>query len=84
MPISKINTFGIADNAVISSKIAQDIVVADDIANNAVTVNELVAPFPAELPTTVNDLDDDATVPCIELEAIVPASELPENLNKKP
>ncbi len=25
MPISKINTFGIADNAVISSKIAQDI-----------------------------------------------------------
>ena len=41
MPISKINTFGIADNAVISSKIAQDIVVAEDIANNAVTVNEL-------------------------------------------
>ena len=41
MPISKINTFGIADNAVISSKIAQDIVLAEDIANNAVTVNEL-------------------------------------------
>ena len=41
MPISKINTFGIADNAVISSKIAQDIVVADDIASNAITVNEL-------------------------------------------
>ena len=39
MPISKINTFGIADNAVISSKIAQDIVLAEDIANNAVTVN---------------------------------------------
>lgn len=41
MPISKINTFGIADNAVISSKIAQDIVLAEDIADNAVTVNEL-------------------------------------------
>ena len=41
MPISKINTFGIADNAVISSKIAQDIVVADDIASSAITVNEL-------------------------------------------
>lgn len=41
MPISKINTFGIADNAVISSKIAQDIVLAEDIASSAVTVNEL-------------------------------------------
>ena len=41
MPISKINTFGIADNAVISSKIAQDVILAEDIDANAVTVNEL-------------------------------------------
>ena len=41
MPISKINTFGIADNAVISSKIAQDIVLAEDIGTNQVTINEL-------------------------------------------
>ena len=41
MPISKINTFGIADNAVISSKIAQDVILAEDIDTNAVTVNEL-------------------------------------------
>ena len=57
MPISKINTFGIADNAVISSKIAQDIVVADDIANNAVTVNELAT----NAVTTIKILDGNVT-----------------------
>ena len=39
MPISRINTGGIWDNAVTSVKIAQDVIIAEDIANNAVTVN---------------------------------------------
>ena len=57
MPISRINTGGIWDNAVTSVKIAQDVIIAEDIANNAVTVNELAT----NAVTTVKILDSAVT-----------------------
>ena len=41
MPFRQIQTAGIADNAVNSAKIGVDVIVADDLANNSVTVAEL-------------------------------------------
>src|SRR6056300_1431623 len=41
MPISKIKTSGIEDSAITSAKIGVDVIVAEDIANNAITVAEL-------------------------------------------
>ena len=41
MPFRQIQTAGLADNAVISSKIGVDVIVADDLAANSVTVSEI-------------------------------------------
>jgi len=41
MAIDKISLHGIADNAVGTAHIAADVIVADDIANNAITIAEL-------------------------------------------
>ena len=41
MPFRQIQTAGIADNAINSAKIGVDVIVADDLANNSVTVAEL-------------------------------------------
>ena len=41
MPISRIKTDGIQDDAVTSAKIGVDVIVADDLAANSVTVSEL-------------------------------------------
>ena len=39
MAFRQIQTAGLADNAVISSKIGVDVIVADDLAANSVTVS---------------------------------------------
>ena len=41
MPFRQIQTSGIADNAVNSAKIGVDVIVADDLAANSVTVSEI-------------------------------------------
>jgi len=41
MPFRQVQTAGIADNAINSAKIGVDVIVADDLANNSVTVAEL-------------------------------------------
>ena len=41
MPFRQIQTAGIADNAVNSAKIGVDVIVADDLAANSVTVSEI-------------------------------------------
>jgi len=41
MPISRIKTDGINDDAITSAKIGVDVIVADDLAANSVTVSEL-------------------------------------------
>jgi hypothetical protein len=41
MPISRIKTDGIQDDAVTSAKIGVDVIVADDLAANSVTVSEI-------------------------------------------
>jgi hypothetical protein len=41
MPISRIKTDGIQDDAITSAKIGVDVIVADDLAANSVTVSEL-------------------------------------------
>ena len=41
MAFRQIQTAGLADNAVISSKIGVDVIVADDLAANSVTVSEI-------------------------------------------
>ena len=41
MTFRQIQTAGLADNAVISSKIGVDVIVADDLAANSVTVSEI-------------------------------------------
>ena len=76
MPISKINTFGIADNAVISSKIAQDIIIADDIADNAVTVNELAT----DAVTTIKIKDLNVTTAKLEDDAVTTVKILDGNV----
>ena len=41
MPFRQIQTAGIADNAINSAKIGVDVIVADDLAANSVTVSEI-------------------------------------------
>ena len=41
MPISRIKTDGIQDDAITSAKIGVDVIVADDLAANSVTVSEI-------------------------------------------
>ena len=41
MPFRQIQTAGIADNAVNSAKIGVDVIVADDLAANSITVSEI-------------------------------------------
>ena len=41
MPFRQIQTAGLADNAVNSAKIGVDVIVADDLAANSVTVSEI-------------------------------------------
>jgi hypothetical protein len=38
MALSKIKTNSIADNAITSTKIGVDVIVAEDLANNSITV----------------------------------------------
>ena len=63
MALDKITLHGIEDNAVTSAKIGVDVIVADDIANNAITVAELQdgAVTPAKL-----NLVSTSTVPSLE------------------
>ena len=41
MPFRQIQTAGIADNAINSAKIGVDVIVADDLAANSITVSEI-------------------------------------------
>ena len=41
MPFRQVQTAGIADNAINSAKIGVDVIVADDLAANSVTVSEI-------------------------------------------
>ena len=41
MPFRQVQTAGIADNAINSAKIGVDVIIADDLAANSVTVSEI-------------------------------------------